>query len=97
MKIAIIGSTAYKSKMKEAAEALINEGNEVEMPIFDDHPEFNELGICESNRQMIEWADEVHVLWDQRSLGTVFDFGMAFALRKKVKILYLEPKTSFIA
>ena len=40
-----------------------------------------------------EKADEVHVIWDGRSVGTVFDFGMAFALRKPIKIVYIEPKT----
>jgi len=26
-------------------------------------------------------------------LGSALDFGMAFALRKPVKVVYLEPKT----
>ena len=26
-------------------------------------------------------------------MGTVFDLGMAFALRKKVKVVYINPKS----
>ena len=92
-KIAIIGSTSYKSRMESLTEVLRNEGSQVRTPAFDDHPEFDELQVCEYNRQMIEWADEIRILWDQRSIGTVFDFGMAFAWRKRIKVVYLEPKT----
>lgn len=55
--------------------------------------EFDDYRICTYNRTIIEWADEVHIMWDQRSMGTIFDFGMAFALRKPIKIVYMEEKT----
>jgi len=93
MKIAIIGSTAYKNRIFRHMFNLKSEGHEVKIPAFDEHPELDELGICKYNRSIIEWADEVHVFWDQRSMGTVFDFGMAFMARKEIKIIYLEPKT----
>ncbi len=97
MKIAIIGSTAYFDKMKEHRIKLMLTDKtgllEVRLPVLDQHHELDELGILTVNREMIELADEVHVLWDQRSLGTMFDFGMAFALRKPIKIVFLEPKT----
>lgn len=94
MKIAIIGSTSYQNKMQVLKRnlELANVGM-VRLPAFDSHPEFDELQVCEYNRRIIEWADVVYVIWDQRSLGTVFDFGMCFALRKPIIVYYLEPKT----
>lgn len=93
MKIGIIGSTAYQDRMKKLQLYLMSEKHEVQMPAFDGHPEWDELEICENNRKMIEWAEVVYIIWDQRSMGTVFDFGMCFALRKPIVIQYLEPKT----
>lgn len=93
MKIFIIGSTQYKQKMIDLSDKLVSEGHEAKTPAFDDHPEFDELEMCEYNRAMIVWADEIRMIWDRRSLGTIFDFGMVFALNKPFKIEYLEPKT----
>jgi len=92
-KIVIIGSTQYQDKMVLHKEYWELDGCEVRMPTFDNHPGLNELEVSERNLAMIEWADEVHLIWDQRSVGTIFDFGMVFALRKRLKIIYLEPKT----
>lgn len=92
MKIAIIGTTAYQKRMQKYLRELSRAGNIVTMPAFDYYTK-DELSICEFNRANIEEADEVHIFWDQRSMGTLFDFGMCFALRKKVKIIYMEPKT----
>jgi hypothetical protein len=89
----IIGSHAYASNMMVHKEKLVNDGHEVLMPAFDNLPGLDDLGVCKYNRDQIEQADEVHMFWDQRSLGTIFDMGMVFALRKKMKIIYLEPKT----
>jgi nucleoside 2-deoxyribosyltransferase len=93
MKITIIGSTQYRDKFLAHKKTFEDVGHDVRIPAFDDHPNCDELMVCEHNRGLIEWADEVHIIWDQRSLGTVFDFGMAFALRKPIKIIYMEPKT----
>ena len=93
MKIFIIGSHQYKQKFFELQLQLKEEGHEVSIPAFDDHVNFDELEVCEYNRKQIEWADTVYLIWDRRSAGTVFDFGMVFALRKPFKIHYLEPKT----
>jgi nucleoside 2-deoxyribosyltransferase len=93
MRIAIIGTTAYQKKMHNHARNIRGGGDTVCFPAFDNHPELDDLGVCEHNRDLIEWADEIHLFWDQRSMGTVFDFGMCFALRKPVKIIYMETKT----
>ncbi len=93
MKIAIIGSTSYLEKMKAHGCEMKTQGHEVFLPALDDKPELNELGICAYNLENIYQADRVDIFWDCRSMGTIFDFGMAFALGKRIKIIYLEPKT----
>lgn len=93
MRITIIGSTQYREEIFDHETKLIIEGHDVRLPVFDNDPTFDELGICEQNRISIEWADRVDIFWDQRSMGTIFDFGMVFALRKPIKIIYMEPKT----
>jgi len=92
MKIALIGSSQYRRKFHDLREKLIAQGNTVLTPLFDDCP-LDELGMCEHNRSIIEQADKVVLIWDRRSVGSVFDFGMVFALRKPFEIAYLEPKT----
>jgi nucleoside 2-deoxyribosyltransferase len=42
------------------------------------------LNICVDNRAAIEASDCIHVVWDGKSQGCLFDLGMAFALRKRV-------------
>lgn len=93
MKITIIGTASYHEKMEEHQRALEEQGHEVALPAFDNFAGMNELQVCEFNRDKIEWADEVHIIWDARSIGTIFDFGMCFALRKIVKLVYLNDKT----
>ena len=93
MRVLIIGSTQYRSKMKDHAKKLEAEGHAVSMPAFDDHSDFNELELCRYNLRRVKEADEIHIMWDQRSFGTMFDFGMAFALGKPIKVVFLETKT----
>ena len=93
MKITIIGSHAYATNMNIHKEKLIKEGHEAMVPAFDNFPGMDDYAVCKYNRKLIEQADEVHMFWDQRSLGTIFDMGMVFALRKKMRIIYLEEKT----
>jgi len=94
MKIAIIGTHCYIDKMVKHKEELEKEGHEVRLPVLDNHPvECKEIDICSNNLASIIWCDEVHIFWDQRSIGTMFDFGMVFALMKPIKIIYMESKT----
>lgn len=93
MKILIIGSTGYRERFKAEKTKLESSGHTVLIPGFDDQPFLNELALCEHNRLLMKEADEVRVIWDGRSVGTVFDFGMVFAMRKPVRIVYIEPKT----
>ena len=91
MKIFCIGSTSYKEIMEEH-QKLLALNNEVRIPKFDDY-DLDELQICKRNVEDIKWADEVHIFWDQRSVGTIFDFGAAFALGKKIKLIFINNKT----
>ena len=93
MKIALIGTTSYLGRMRGYKQHMVKEGHEVKLPEFDDNKELDELEICEHNLEMIKWADEVHLFWNQRSTGVIFDMSMCFALRKTIKLIYLEPKT----
>ena len=93
MKITIIGSTSYQERMQRHKSELESNGYTVSLPAFDNFDGMNELQVCGYNRSKIKWADEIHVIWDQRSIGTIFDLGMAFALQKPVRIIYLNTKT----
>jgi len=91
-KLVFIGSTQYELKMEERAEVYRDLGCFVYLPAFD-HDYDDPLTIWGTNRELIKAADEVHVFWDQRSTGTIFDIGMAFALEKPVVIEFLEGRT----
>lgn len=93
MRIAIIGSTQYLSRFMEHKASLEANGHEVHIPALDHCPALDELGVCFKNKEMIKWADEIHMIWDRRSTGTIFDFGMVFMAGKPLRIIYLEPKT----
>ena len=90
MKIALIGSTQYRDRMEAYKKKLIQQGHAVLMPKFDEDAKLME--ILEHNRRIIREADRVDVFWDGRSIGTVFDFGMVFALEKPLKVVYLEEE-----
>ena len=91
-KILLIGSTQYIHSMEIYAGQSTAKGNEVRLPYFDKDAK-SALMIMEGNRELIEWADEIHLFWSQRTLGTLLDIGMAFALRKPIKIVYYEKMT----
>jgi len=70
---------------------LRHEGHEVKSPAFDHH-NFTELQIFTHNKSLIQWADRIHLIWDARSSGTIFDMGMIFMAGKPIIIEYIEPK-----
>lgn len=49
------------------------------------------LRICRDNAAAIAAADVVHVVWDGKSQGCLFDLGVAFASGKKVVPVDLPP------
>ena len=92
MKKLILGTTSYRDKMLSKELDLFELGHDVRMPFFDDC-EQDALSLCEKNRTLIEWADEIHVFWDNRSIGFIFDMGMIFMAKKPIVIEYIEQKT----
>lgn len=91
MKIALIGSSQYQDKFKAVKRMLELKNHTVRIPNFDDF-NGNEIEMCMENKKLIEWAERIHIIWDGRSIGTIFDFGMVFAMNKPIKIEYIEPK-----
>lgn len=51
------------------------------------------LRICQDNRAAIAVADVVHVVWDGKSQGCLFDLGMAFAFGKPIHVISLPEPT----
>lgn len=94
MKIGIIGSTQYKDKFINHKAELEKEGHIVRIPAFDDI-KGGALDVCQYNLDMINWADRIDIIWDNRSVGFIFDMGMVFALKKPIKIVYVESKTFY--
>ena len=80
---------------------LVRSGHMVHWPPRDtDQNDSVGLRICQDNRQAIEEAEEIHVWWNEKSQGSLFDFGMAFALRKKIVLVNFDsvrqtPRKSF--
>jgi len=83
---------------QEETEALVKSLEraawEVYWPIRDtDQSDPVGLDICKANRAGIEAADIVAIVWDGVSTGSLFDLGMAFALRKPLRVMSIPPKT----
>src|SRR3990167_2397043 len=90
LKIMIIGSTQYRQKMEVHKEQIEWYGHTVKMPLFDSDVR-KEIDIVTENKERIKWADEVHLFWDGRSQGTLWDVAVAFALDKPIRIIFLNP------
>jgi hypothetical protein len=71
-------------------EQLEAAGNSVHFPPRD-APQDDPTGtkICEAHLSALLGADEVHIFWDVNSKGSHFDLGMAYALRKPMRIVHL--------
>lgn len=75
-------------------EALEADGWTVHWPPRDtDQNDNTGLRICRDNLAAIKAADVVHVIWDGRSQGCLFDLGIALALQKPVIPVDLPAKT----
>ena len=78
-------------KIHEYVENLKGQGYSVYWPYTDTNQD-DPIGtrICADNRAGIESADEVHIWWRDDSMGSLFDLGMAWALRKPLLIANKE-------
>ena len=81
-------SKSLKEQLENHVEKLEKEGYEVYLPMRDTNQDDNTgYRICGDNCEAIEWADVIYVAWDGKSEGGLFDLGMAFALKKPIKII----------
>ena len=69
-------------------EKLEEDGLKVYFPPRDTNQK-DETGynICLSHYRAMQVVKEVHIFWDVNSKGSHFDLGMAFALKKKIKLI----------
>lgn len=98
MKIFIIctvrgASEEYEKMLYDYVDTLETDGHTVHLPVRDTEQEDETGGyiICQDNAAAILYADEVHISYNERSLGTHFDLGVAFALHKKIHV-FDQPK-----
>jgi len=73
-------------------------GDVVHWPKIDTDQSGNGTAICQQNRQAIINADEVWLWWQADSQGSLFDLGIAWGLKKPLKIIsgdlkYTEEKS----
>ena len=82
------------AELQSIVDKLESEGWQVHYPPRDtnqDDP--TGYNICEQNFFAIKHADVVHVIWDGKSQGCLFDLGMAFALTKRIVPISLPDQT----
>ena len=84
-------SEEAKEKMQNYIKSLENENAKVYYP----HRDTNQndpigYNICSENREGLLSSDEVHIWYDKKSEGSVFDLGMAWASGKKLVIVNPE-------
>lgn len=74
--------------IKQYITYLEKEGHEVYYPPRDtDQQDDIGLSICFQNLDGIRSADRVDIFWTEKSRGSLFDFGMVFALGKSIKLV----------
>jgi len=74
-----------KTEIENYIEKLENGGHSVHLPFRDtDQDDLVGLRICTDNKNVIESADEIHIWWNDKSQGSLFDFGMAFMANKRI-------------
>lgn len=73
---------------------LESEGWEVYWPPRDtDQVDNSGYKICKENASAIKNADAIHIVWDGKSQGSLFDLGVAFAFDKKIIPIEMPEKT----
>jgi len=91
-----VSTPQQKGKMNNYVEMLEREGHKVHFPPRDTNQD-DDIGyqIMIENTDAIRDADEVHIFWDKNSVGSKFDMGAAFILKKPLVIVNpedIEPK-----
>lgn len=81
---------SQQEEIDDYVKELENQGHVVHNPKYAVNQEDETgYGICDCHRNFMEKADRVDVFWDVTSKGSHFDLGMAFVLRKTIKIVKL--------
>jgi len=77
-----------KNKLDKHLHKLWVKGYDIHYPPRDtDQVDPIGFRICSDNFKAIKEADEVHVYWNSLSRGSIFDLGMAFALKKPILLI----------
>ncbi|MDD5289584.1 MAG: nucleoside 2-deoxyribosyltransferase [Patescibacteria group bacterium] len=87
-----------KEAIAQYVAALKKDGHSVYWPLTDTNQDDSVgLRICQDNRAAIIAADEIHIWWNGKSQGSIFDFGMAFGLNKKIVLVNYDevPATPY--
>jgi hypothetical protein len=97
LKVLIIGTLHLKDKMLKHKEFLESHDKcEVRLPVMDDYSECKSaLDLIKTNIERIKWADEIHMFWDGRSVGTIADWQTSLALGKYVIPMYIEKQFTY--
>jgi len=91
MKVYIAHSLGLSDKVAHYVKFLESLGHMVYFPMRDTLQEgTNAPEVVRANMKAIMWADEVHVIWDGKSYGTIFDMGNAYALGKPLRIIHVN-------
>jgi len=88
----------WKSAIENYVKMLESQGHEVHFPPRDvNQDDRTGYNICEAHREAMEKADVVHIAYDGKSEGCLFDLGMAFALKKRICVItgYFPPPTPY--
>lgn len=91
MKVYIAHSLGLSDKVAYYVKFLESLGYMVYFPMRDTQQKgTNAPEVLRANMNGIIWADEVHVVWDGKSYGTLFDLGIAYALRKPIIVIHVN-------
>ena len=81
-----------KDIQENVVSLLEEKGHEVYYPARDTDQKSTDIEINKRHRKVIKKCDEVHVVWNPKSMGSHFDIGLAYAFKKKI-VLWSSIKT----
>ncbi len=94
-------TTDELNTIKSYVQKLEADGKKVYWPYRDtDQVDSSGTRICVDNGSAIYYSREIHIFYNKESQGSNFDFGMAFVLKKPIKLINPEaiertPSKSF--
>jgi len=89
-KVYIAHSLVLSDKVEHYVKFIESIGYTTYFPQRDTNQKGSILDILTANLQGIIWCDEVHVIWNGKSYGTIFDLGNAYALKKRIKVIHVD-------